>query len=90
MESNGLSSITAIALCQTITGDVQIIDNLHHARNTSRYIQNQSRLRTVGHAAVEPDFTVVHFDPESDRALLLLPRYIVRQLPKITPSIASK
>ena len=37
-----------------------------------------------------PDVFRITFDPESDRALLLLPRYIVRQLPKITPSIASK
>ncbi len=29
-------------------------------------------------------------DEDSDRALLLLPRYIVRQLPKIAASIASK
>lgn len=29
-------------------------------------------------------------DPVSDRALLLLPRYIVRQLPKITESLVSK
>ncbi|MGI9470070.1 MAG: hypothetical protein ACR2NZ_00970 [Rubripirellula sp.] len=30
------------------------------------------------------------FDTESDRALMLLPRYIVRQLPTIAPTIAKK
>jgi hypothetical protein len=29
-------------------------------------------------------------DEETDRALLLLPRYIVHQLPKIAPVIAAK
>lgn len=37
-----------------------------------------------------PDVYRIAYDQASDRVLLLLPRFIVRQLPKITPAIAAK
>ena len=47
------------------------------------------RIATVM-AANPTDVFMSAIDAESDRALLLLPRYIVRQLPKIAASIAAK
>lgn len=54
---------------------------------TSRDIFDQ-RIRAVM-AANPDDVYLSAIDVESDRALLLLPRYIVRQLPKIAASIAA-
>ena len=49
----------------------------------------QQRLTTIMAAHPGKPFQMV-IDQKSDRALLLLPRYIVRQLPKITASLATK